>query len=829
MTCTSCVGNIEQELARMPGVTASVSLMLSRASVALSEDCELTLEDVAQRITSLGYPTVPTPEQNPVDAGESGDDSNDAQAAEAKEFLKDLLFALVFTVPTFLVAMVFMRFKFWEVVMKKQLLDVAVHDWLLLVLTTPVQFYAGARFHKRAFTALRHGYSNMDVLVSLGTNAAYLYSVVLMIIQMFDHNFERETFFETSAMLIAFVLAGKYIESVVKSKTTHAIAHLMKLQPSTCKLITVDPNDPTHEIQEIEAATNTVQPGDMVVVRAGDKIPLDGTVVFGAGSVNESLITGESMPVEKSIGVDVVGGSTLLSGMIRVRVTCCSEDSTISQIARLVEDAQASKAPIQQVADRISAVFVPVVVFLSLLTFVIWLSLGLTGHIPQSYYDREGADKVLLAFIFGVSVLVISCPCTLGLATPTAVVAGTGRGASLGILIRGADILQRTGNIKAVLFDKTGTLTQGRPDVTQVRMSPTATLSEKNLMRLIVGAEQPSSHPLAQALCQHASANMSNAIAPEAIDFENFDGSGVKCVVDGRHVLIGNRRLMTQHSVEVPETIFQSAEEMENNGETVVFVAVERVLQAIVGIADKVKPEAKQVVAKLAAMGVETWMVTGDNSRTAWAVARQLGITQVAAETLPVNKKAQVIAVRERVGLVAMVGDGTNDSPALVEADVGIAVGSGTDVAVEASDIVLMRNDLWGVVVALDLSRTIFRRIRLNFLWAFGYNLIGIPLAAGVFYPFTHVLLEPHWAAAAMALSSICVVASSFSLKLYKPPRPHNTAQQTQEQRNRKRKTRVVALPKARHVCGCNNECDCSCCLLEADGAAVAAGPCGCA
>eukprot|EP00299_Pterocystis_sp_00344_P017389 c8711_g1_i1.p1 GENE.c8711_g1_i1~~c8711_g1_i1.p1 ORF type:complete len:692 (-),score=151.09 c8711_g1_i1:339-2414(-) len=672
----------------------------------------------------------------------------------------------------------------------------------MLILTCPVQFHVGRRFYVNAWKALKHGHTNMDVLVVLGTSAAFLYSVIVMIGEAVSSKFEQHTFFETSAMLITFIIAGKYVESFAKRKTSAALLKLVNLQPPTAVLIVKDSDG--HVISEREVDVATIRVGDIVSIKTGSRVPVDGSLIHGSCALDESMMTGESLPVPKVVGSGVIGGTIVASGVAHVLVERIGDDTTLAQIVRLVEEAQSSKA--QEMADRISAVFVPIVVALSVITFVVWLAIGYPGIVMVE------AKPIVHAFIFGVSVLVISCPCTLGLATPTAVVAGTGRAASLGVLIKGAAILQRAEKVRAIVFDKTGTLSCGRFEVTQViRPKLQPPFDDKTIFELVAGAEAGSNHPLAVAVVRYVQQTHKITKLPSCNDFEVVEGLGICCRIRDHSVIVGNRELFRQNSVDIDHAVDDEAVILESQACTVIFVGIDKRFCCAFAISDVIRPEASETIQRLEQMGIETWMITGDNLGTATAVAAIVGVRHVLAETRPKDKADQIRNLQHRFkgkGLVAMVGDGINDSPALVAADVGLAIGSGTDIAMESADIVLMKSNLWDVVVAIDLCRVIFRRIRLNFVWGFGYNILAIPIAAGLIYPFTDVMLQPHWAGAAMAASSVCVVTSSMLLRWYVPPKMSSP---------RSRAVLMTRVPVVRSRCKCDGECMCSK-LLTGDG-----------
>lgn len=659
-------------------------------------------------------------------------------------------------------------------------------DWLKWALVTPVQFVLGRRFYVGAYKSLRRNSANMDVLVALGTTAAYVYSVCAVLYGAAT-GIPLATYFETSAMLITFVLLGKYLEVLAKGKTSEAIGKLLQLQPSTALLLTVDASGKVLTEREIDA--QLVQRGDILKVMPGAKIPADGVCTFGQSHVNESMITGEANEVPKNVGDAVIGGTINSNGVIHIRATRVGRDTALAQIVNLVETAQMSKAPIQKYADYIASIFVPVVVSIAAFTFVAWYAAGEMGLYPDSWLQKNG-NHFVLALMFAISVTVIACPCALGLATPTAVMVATGVGATNKILIKGGEALERAYRVQCVVFDKTGTLTKGKPSVTHqsVKIFNKTPLAE--FLTIVASAEAGSEHPLAKALVDHAHNHFvlatNEPVTPrstempkirdmswmrEASAFENVPGEGVHCQVSGVTVLVGNRKLMRSAGVTISNDIEDYVQQTEDTSGTAILVAFNGEIAGVVGISDPLKREAPFVVEGLQRMGIRCIMVTGDNWRTAKSVAHEVGIDEVYAEVLPGGKATIIKELQSEGTVVAMVGDGVNDSPALAAADVGIAIGAGTDIAIEAADYVLMRSSLEDVLTAIDLSRKTFARIKTNYIFAMGYNVLAIPVAAGVLYPFSFVQLPPWAAGAAMASSSVSVVCSSLMLRRYQRPR----------------------------------------------------------
>ena len=608
----------------------------------------------------------------------------------------------------------------------------------MMILVTPVQFVGGWGFYTGAWEAVRARAINMDFLVALGTSVAYGYSVIVVFAPgiLPVEVGERQVYFEVSAVIIAFVLLGKYMEDIIKRRSSAAVRKLMDLRPATAHVI--------RDGQEMEVPAETLLVGDLVVVRPGEKVATDGRVVDGASAVDEKLLTGESLPVEKGPGDAVIGGTVNATGSFRFRATRVGAETTLNQIITLVEEAQSSSTQIQRIADRVTAYFVPAVVLVALASFVGWT---VAGNLPQ-------------AILASIAVLIIACPCALGIATPAALMVGVGKGAEAGILIRGAEHLERAVKVTTVVFDKTGTLTKGEPEVTDVVVLPEpggqAELSESEVLRLAATADAGSEHPLACAIVRRAA---SAGVEPAATaDFEAFPGRGVRVRLDGCEVLVGNRRLITERSITVDDDVEATLGRFEADGKTAMLLAVAGRLAAVIAVADTVKDHARDAISELRREGVGVVMLTGDNPRTARAIARQLGIDRVIAGVLPEDKAREIQRLRDQGEIVAMVGDGINDAPALATADIGIAIGSGSDVAKETGGLVLIRDDVRDVAVAIRLSRTTMRKIRQNLFWAFGYNTAAIPVAALGF-------LNPIIAAAAMALSSLSVITNSALLK----------------------------------------------------------------
>ncbi|XP_071919778.1 probable copper-transporting ATPase HMA5 isoform X3 [Coffea arabica] len=689
---------------------------------------------------------------------------------EIIQHYNSLLWSLVFSIPVFLTSMIFMYIPVLKDGLDMKIVNMlSIGEVLRWALSTPVQFIIGRRFYAGSYKALRNGSPNMDVLVALGTNAAYFYSVYSVLRAASSPNFKSTDFFETSSMLISFILLGKYLEVLAKGKTCQAITKLMDLAPETAILLTLDDEGNVTKEEEIES--QLIQKNDVIKIIPGAKVACDGFVIRGESNVNESMITGEPRPVIKRKGDAVIGGTFNENGVLHIRATKVGSESALSQIVRLVESAQMAKAPVQKFADRISKFFVPLVVFLSFSTWLAWFLAGKLNAYPKSLIPSS-MDSFQLALQFGISVMVIACPCALGLATPTAVMVGTGVGASQGVLIKGGQALESAHKVECIVFDKTGTLTIGKPMVVETRLLKSMALRE--FYEMVAAVEVNSEHPLAKAIVEYAKKfreEEESNVWPEVKQFESITGQGVMAVVRNREVIVGNKRLMLKKNVAIPVSAENFLEETEGFAQTGILVSIDHELVGVVAISDPVKPAAQEVISILTSMQIKSILVTGDNWGTAHAVAKEVGIGTVIAEAKPEVKAEKVKDLQALNFVVAMVGDGINDSPALVAADIGMAIGAGTDIAIEAADIVLMKSNLEDVITAIDLSRYTFRRICLNYIWALAYNLIAIPVAAGALFPSTGICLPPWVAGAAMAASSLTVVCCSLLLKNYRRPK----------------------------------------------------------
>ncbi|XP_068637344.1 copper-transporting ATPase HMA4-like [Aristolochia californica] len=693
------------------------------------------------------------------------------QQQEIQIYRNQFLWSSLFSVPVFLFSMVLPMIHPYG-----RWLKYKVHNMLTVgmlvrwVLCTPVQFIIGRRFYVGSYHALRRGSANMDVLVALGTNAAYFYSIYIVIKSVTSDSFEGQDLFETSAMLISFILLGKYLEVVAKGKTSDALAKLSDLAPDTAFLLEFDAVG--NVISETEISTQLIQRNDIIKIVPGAKVPVDGIVIKGQSHVNESMITGEARPVAKRPGDKVISGTMNENGCLLVKATHVGSETALSQIVQLVEAAQLARAPVQKLADQISKFFVPTVVLAAFVTWLGWFIPGEVGIYPRRWIPRA-MDGFELALQFGISVLVVACPCALGLATPTAVMVATGKGASLGVLIKGGNALEKAHKVNTVVFDKTGTLTIGKPAVVSTKLF--LDLAVLDFVDKAAAAEANSEHPLGKAIVEHAKKlhqqyGSHSDVLVEIKDFEVYPGAGVCGKVGENVVLVGNKKLMRASQVPIGPEVEDYVSDNEQLARTCVLVAVDGRIAGAFAVTDPLKPEAERVVSFLRSMSVSSIMVTGDNWATASAIAKEVGIGTVFAETDPIGKAEKVKELQMQGLTVAMVGDGINDSPALVAADVGMAIGAGTDVAIEAADIVLIKNNLEDVITAIDLSRRTLFRIRLNYVWALGYNVLGVPIAAGILFPFTGIRLPPWLAGACMAASSLSVVCSSLLLQSYKKP-----------------------------------------------------------
>nr|WP_135556709.1 heavy metal translocating P-type ATPase [Paenibacillus cymbidii] len=722
MTCAACANRIEKGLGKLPGVTnATVNFAMETARVEYSAG-EVTIEDMQEKVKKLGYEALVKQENR---------DAGDHRLHEIRQQKLKLLVSAILSFPLLWTMVGHFSYTSWMYTP-----EFLMNPWVQLLLATPVQFYIGKQFYVGAYKALRNRSANMDVLIALGTSAAYLYSLYLTIDwyaaggQM---HHSPALYYETSAVLITLVIMGKLFEALAKGRTSEAIKSLMGLQAKTALVV--------RHGQEITIPVEGVIVGDVVLVRPGDKVPVDGQVLEGVSSVDESMLTGESLPVEKKAGDAVIGATLNKNGMLRIKATKVGKETALAQIIKVVEEAQGSKAQIQRVADVISGIFVPIVVGIALVMFLVWYFFVTPGDFAH-------------ALEIAIAILVIACPCALGLATPTSIMAGSGRAAEMGILFKGGEHLEQTHKINTIILDKTGTVTKGKPELTDVITQD----NEADFLRLVGAAEKNSEHPLAEAIVAGIGAKQIQL--PGAESFEAVPGYGIKAVVEGRELLVGTRRLLETYNVDA-KAAYEPMSRLEEAGKTAMLVAIDNRYAGMVAVADTIKETSKAAVSRLKQMGIEVIMITGDNERTAKAIAAQVGIDHVRAEVLPEGKAEEVKKLQARGKKVAMVGDGINDAPALATADIGMAIGTGTDVAMEAADVTLMRGDLASIPDAIYMSRKTMANIKQNLFWALGYNTLGIPIAA-------IGLLAPWVAGAAMALSSVSVVLNALRLQRVK-------------------------------------------------------------
>jgi Cu+-exporting ATPase len=740
MTCAACVARVEKALLKVPGVmTASVNLATEKATVEYLPDTVST-EQIRASIAGAGY----EPGELTVDR----DREQAARQSEQRRARRDLRLAFALTLPLFILAMGPMVVPGMHGAMVR-LMPEAAWRWVELALATPVQFVAGRRFYRQGWAELRHLSPGMNTLVMMGSSAAYFYSLLAVLVPEIFPAGTANLYFEAAAVIITLILFGKYLEAKAKGRTSDAIRKLMRLQAKTARVV--------RDGVAIEIPIEEVVPGDVIQVSPGERVPVDGEVTEGTSYVDESMLSGEPIPVEKGVGDEVVGGTVNKTGAFAFRATRVGADTVLAQIIRMVEEAQAGKPPIQRLADRIAAVFVPVVMIIAAATFLIWL---LVGPSPVLSY----------AFVAGVSVLVIACPCAMGLATPTAIMVGTGRAAEMGTLFRRGTALELMAKLDVIVLDKTGTLTKGHPELTDVELAEdSANMSVTDALALVATAETSSEHPIGQAIV--AAARERELAMGRASAFEAEPGFGLRAEVDGRLVQVGADRYMERLGIQLG-ALRDHGTALADEAKTPLYAAVDGRLVAVLAVADPLKEGSREAVGQLRKMGLNVAMVTGDNEHTAQAIAAKAGIDRVLAEVLPNDKADEVKRMQEEGLRVAFVGDGINDAPALAQADVGVAIGTGTDIAIEAGDVILMSGDLRGIVNAMALARHTYRTILGNFFWAYAYNVALIPVAAGVLFPVLGVLLNPMLAAAAMSVSSIFVVTNSLRLRRFAPPSP---------------------------------------------------------
>jgi Cu+-exporting ATPase len=766
MTCAACQARVQRVLQQQPGVTeATVNLMMKSATVTFDPRA-VTPERLVQAIRETGYGAeLPSPDRTAFEEQAARDRAQAQELAELRwKAIASAIGGAIVTVlsiplmaardraahgatpdPLMRWAMEALTPAVRDVAPWLYAIPASVISYTLLLLTLGVMLWPGRHFYARAWAAFRHHAADMNTLVAVGTGAAFVYSVLATVAPGFflSRGIAPDVYYEAVVIIIALVLTGNTLEARAKTRTSAALRALVDLEPKTARVL--------RDGGELDVPVETVVRGEIVIVRPGERIPVDGEIVAGASAVDESMLTGEPLPVKKGVGDRVIGGTINRTGTFRYRATTLGSESVLAQIVRLMRDAQGSRAPIQRLADRVSGIFVPVVLSVAIATFVVW-------------FVTAPSAPVVHAFAAAVAVLIIACPCAMGLAVPTAVMVSTGKGAELGILIKGGEALQRAGDVRTVVLDKTGTVTEGHPSVTDVVLAASAPagITDAALLRLVASVESASEHPLADAIVRYAKARGLALSVPES--FEAVAGRGVIGVVDGVALAVGNATLMADYGVDVV-ALRRDAERLAGEGKTPMYVAVHGMLAGLLAVADPIKAGAREAIARLHRMGLEVVMLTGDDRRTAEAIARQVGIDRVVAEVLPEGKVAEVKRLQSEGKVVAMVGDGINDAPALAQADVGMAIGTGTDIAAEAGDVVLMRGDLRSAVQAIALSRRTMRTMKQNLFWAFVYNVVGIPVAAGALYPAFGILLSPVLASAAMAFSSVSVVTNSLRLR----------------------------------------------------------------
>ncbi|MCO6205176.1 heavy metal translocating P-type ATPase [Staphylococcus epidermidis] len=714
MTCAACSNRIEKVLNQTQGVQqATVNLTTEQALIKYYPSATNT-EALIKRIQNIGYDA---------ETKTSSKAQSNRKKQELKHKRNKLIISAILSLPLLLVMVVHIS--------PISIPSILVNPWVQLILSTPVQFIIGWQFYVGAYKNLRNGSANMDVLVAVGTSAAYFYSIYEMMMWLTHQTHHPHLYFETSAILITLILLGKYLEARAKSQTTNALSELLNLQAKEARVI--------KENKEIMLPLDKVKVGDTLLIKPGEKIPVDGKVTKGDTSIDESMLTGESIPVEKSSGDSVIGSTMNKNGSIMIEATQVGGDTALSHIIKVVEDAQSSKAPIQRLADIISGYFVPIVVSIAVITFIIWIIFVHPGQFEP-------------ALVSAISVLVIACPCALGLATPTSIMVGTGRAAENGILFKGGQFVERAHYVDTIVLDKTGTITNGQPVVTDY-------VGDNDTLQLLASAENASEHPLADAIVTYAKDKGLNLLDNDT--FKSIPGHGIKATIHQQQILVGNRKLMNDYNISISNKLNDQLNHYEHLGQTVMMIAVDNQINGIIAVADTVKNDAKQAIKELRNMNIDVVMLTGDNNRTAQTIAKQVGIEHVIAEVLPEEKAHQISLLQDKGKQVAMVGDGINDAPALVKADIGMAIGTGAEVAIEAADITILGGDLLLVPKAIKASKATIKNIRQNLFWAFGYNVAGIPIAACG-------LLAPWIAGAAMALSSVSVVMNALRLKKMK-------------------------------------------------------------
>ncbi|HJB24931.1 MAG TPA: heavy metal translocating P-type ATPase [Candidatus Jeotgalibaca pullicola] len=735
MTCASCAQTVENATKKIVGEgNATVNLATEKMSVQYNPEA-ISVSDITEAVADSGYQAK--------EELDSADIDREKKEKHIKEMWRRFWLSAVFTIPLFYISMGHMIG-----LPVPSIIDPMHHAQnfalIQLVLTIPVMIL-GKKFFTGGYKALFKGHPNMDSLVALGTSAAFIYSIygTIQVING-EANFAMGLYYESAAVILTLITLGKYFEAVSKGKTSDAIKKLMGLAPKTARVI--------RDGKEVEISVDAVEADDIIVVRPGEKLPVDGIITEGLTSIDEAMLTGESIPVEKKVGDNVIGASINQNGTIQYRATKVGKDTVLSQIITLVENAQGSKAPIAKMADKISGIFVPIVIVLALLSGLAWFFLG--------------QESWIFALTITISVLVIACPCALGLATPTAIMVGTGKGAENGVLIKSGEALETTHNIQTIVFDKTGTITEGKPKVTDIIVHDT--INEEELLRLAASAEVGSEHPLGEAIVKEAEER--GYSLQKVSSFEAIPGHGIKVVMEEKVLLLGNRKLMISNDIKL-SNFEKDSDRLATEGKTPMYITIDGELKGIIAVADTLKENSASAIEKLQKMGLEVVMMTGDNKRTAEAIAKQVGINRVLSEVLPEDKANQVKALQEEGKKVAMVGDGINDAPALAQSDIGIAIGTGTDVAIESADIVLMHSDLMDVPTSIELSRATIKNIKENLFWAFAYNVLGIPVAMGLLHLFGGPLLNPMIAGAAMSFSSVSVLINALRLRKFQPSR----------------------------------------------------------
>ncbi|MGV7221861.1 MAG: heavy metal translocating P-type ATPase [Nitrospinales bacterium] len=740
MTCASCVSRVEKNLLKIEGVTdAKVNLASGKALVEYIND-RVEIEDFRASLEKIGFHV-------PNDTSEGLENTNGKKEHVEKQnslLTLKVIVSAALSLVIFLIGM--------SDTLSSSLGQQGTH-WLMFLLTTPVQFWAGSQFYKGAWAGFRHGYSDMNTLIVVGTSVAYLYSLFAILFPSVIRGIDDKVpiYFDTAAMIITLVLLGRFLEARAKGHASDAIKKLIGLQPKTARVI--------RDEKEIEIPISQLMVGDIISIRPGEKVPVDGVISEGETSIDESMITGESIPVEKTVKDQVIGASINKTGYFKIRATRLGKDSVLSNIIKLVDEAQGSKAPVQRLADKVAGIFVPTVIVIASIAFIIWWAFGASmTTLPTGPF--------LFAMMIFIAVMIIACPCALGLATPTAIMVGTGKGAELGILIKGGEILEGVQRLDTIIFDKTGTLTKGEPQVKDIYIDPDIKMSDEEFLVIAASLEKGSEHPLGEAVVREA--HNKKLSLKKISNFEALPGFGVRANLDDSEIILASIKFFDSQGIEF-SSLRIKADSFAIQGKTPMILSINSRPAGIIAVADTVRPEAMSVVKRLKDKGLQVVMMTGDNSQTAATVGKELGITDILSEILPAGKTDEVKRLMDEGHNVAMVGDGINDAPALAQAHIGIALGSGTDVAMEASDITLMTKDLHAVLSAIELSEQTMRKIKQNLFWAFFYNILGIPIAAGILFPQFGLLLKPIFAAAAMAFSSVSVVSNSLLLKRFKP------------------------------------------------------------